>query len=91
MTADELKTQYQQEEDQVIALQAEKDARLQAVWDEFRPQLQEAQGRLRDLQQQWLDAQSAEALMGRDDADALAASLGLTDALAAARGLTSPE
>ena len=78
MTAAELKAQYTQLEDQVVALQKEKDDSLEAVWDEYRPQLQELQPQLRDAQKAYCDAEAAEGLVGHPDAESLAESLGLT-------------
>lgn len=78
MTAEELKAQYQQQEDQLVALQAEKDEKLQAVWNDYREDVQHMRDETAALQKQWLDAEAAEALAGRADAESVADSLGLT-------------
>jgi hypothetical protein len=57
---------------------AAKDDALQKVMDKYRDKMRDANQRLADAQKALCDAEAAAALVGRDDAETVAANLGLT-------------
>lgn len=74
---DELKQENEQAHADLYALQAEKDAAVEALYAEWRSKLQDAQVRARDAQKAMCDREAAEALLDRPDGEAVAQSLGL--------------
>jgi chromosome segregation ATPase len=75
---EQLRVRYEKLEAKVHKLQADKDDALQKVRDRFFDRLREANDDLAAAQKALADAEAAQALVGRPDAELIAANLGLT-------------
>ena len=75
---DTLRSDYEQAEARAQALMADKDAAIQRVRDEYGDELRAANDEAAAAQKLLCDAEAAQALVGRDDAETVAANLGLT-------------
>jgi hypothetical protein len=77
---DKLRAEYEHAEEKAQRLQADKDDALQKVMDKYRDKMRDANQRLADAQKALADAEAAAALIGRDDAEEKATTLGLLEA-----------
>jgi formate hydrogenlyase subunit 6/NADH:ubiquinone oxidoreductase subunit I len=75
---EKLRAEYEHAEEKAQSLMAAKDDALQKVIDKYRDKMRDANQRLADAQKALCDAEAAAALVGRDDAETVAANLGLT-------------
>jgi hypothetical protein len=75
---DKLRTEYEQAEAKAHALQADKDEAMQKVLDKYRDKMRAANAKAAEAQKAVCDAEAAAALVGREDAETVAANLGLT-------------
>jgi formate hydrogenlyase subunit 6/NADH:ubiquinone oxidoreductase subunit I len=75
---EKLRAEYEHAEEKAQSLMADKDDALQKVIDKYRDKMRDANQRLADAQKALCDAEAAAALVGRDDAETVAANLGLT-------------
>jgi ElaB/YqjD/DUF883 family membrane-anchored ribosome-binding protein len=73
-----LRDKYEKAEQKAQELQADKDDALQKVRDRFNDRLRKANDDLAEAQKALADAEAAQALVGRPDAELIAANLGLT-------------
>lgn len=73
-----LRSDYETAEAKAQKLMADRDEALAKVRDRFDERLQDANQEAADAQKAWMDAEAASALVGRDDAETVAANLGLT-------------
>jgi nitric oxide reductase large subunit len=76
-TLEELQAANLAAETEAVRLQNEKDAAIQQIVDQYEPQLRQAVANAAAAQKAMCDAEAANALIGREDAQAVAASLGL--------------
>lgn len=75
---DKLRKNYEDAEAKMFTLQAKKDEAMQDVRDKYMGQLREAIDKAAAAQKELCNAEAAAALVGRDDAAAVAENLGLT-------------
>jgi predicted DNA-binding protein (UPF0278 family) len=73
-----LRAEWEKAEADAVALQNKKDAAIDKVRAEYGEKLREAVNDAAAKQKLYLDAEAAAALLGRDDAETVAANLGLT-------------
>jgi predicted DNA-binding protein (UPF0278 family) len=73
-----LRAEWEKAEADAVALQNKKDAAIDKVRAEYGEKLREAVNDAAAKQKMYLDAEAAAALLGRDDAETVAANLGLT-------------
>jgi hypothetical protein len=76
-TLEELQAANLAAETEAVRLQNEKDAAIQQIVDQYEPQMRQAVVNAAAVQKAMCDAEAANALIGREDAQAVAASLGL--------------
>jgi nitric oxide reductase large subunit len=76
-TLEELQAANLAAENEAVRLQNEKDAAIQQIIDQYEPQLRQAVANAAQAQKAMCDAEAANALVGREDAQAVATSLGL--------------
>jgi hypothetical protein len=77
-TVEELRARFEKAEAEAQKVMADKDDALAKVRDRYAEKLREATDHAAERQKEWLDAEAAAALVGRDDAEAVARTLGLT-------------
>jgi predicted nucleic acid-binding Zn-ribbon protein len=75
---EKLRGEYEAAETKAQSLMADKDDALQKVLDKYREKMRDANEQLADAQKALADAEAAAALVGRPDAETVAANLGLT-------------
>jgi chromosome segregation ATPase len=75
---DKLRAEYEQAEAKAHALQSDKDDALQKITDKYRDKMRDANEKAAEAQRALCDAEAAAALVGRPDAETVAANLGLT-------------
>lgn len=75
---DELRAACERAERDAQQIMAEKDAALSDVRERFNDRQHAANLAAAEAQKAWMDAEAAAALVGRDDAEAIARNLGLT-------------
>ena len=77
MSTKNLQAEYDEAIDNAYKIQAEKDAALAAVKDEYGDKLRDANDKAAQAQKALLDAQAADALLDRPDGQDVAHALGL--------------
>ena len=77
-TTDKLRQEHETAEALMFQLQAERDAAVKKARDEYRERIEQAIDAAAAAQKALCDAEAAQALVGRDDAETVAANLGLT-------------
>ena len=75
---DALQQEYEQLEAKAHDLQAKRDEALAKLREKHDQGLIDANVAAAEKQKEWMDAVAANALVGRDDAEAVASNLGLT-------------
>jgi hypothetical protein len=75
---DKLRAEYERAEAHAHSLQAEKDEAAQKLIDKYRDRQRDANQKAAEAQKALCDAEAAAALVGRPDAETVAANLGLT-------------
>lgn len=75
---EKLRAEYEKAEAAAHKLQAEKDEAMQKARDRFFDRQRDANEKAARAQKALCDAEAAAALVGRDDAETVAANLGLT-------------
>lgn len=74
---EELRQENEQAHAELYELQTAKDAAVEALYEEWRPKLWEAQDKAAAAQKAMCDREAAEALLDRPDGEAVARTLGL--------------
>jgi DNA anti-recombination protein RmuC len=74
---DKLRSDYEKAEQHAQKLQADKDDAIAKVRDQYGDRLRKANDDAAEAQKKLADAEAAAALIGRDDAETVAANLGL--------------
>jgi hypothetical protein len=75
---EKLRADYERAEAKAHSLQAEKDEAAQKLIDKYRDRQRDANQKAAEAQKALCDAEAAAALVGRPDAETVAANLGLT-------------
>jgi hypothetical protein len=75
---DKLRSDHEQAEQKAQKLMADRDEALAKVRDRYDDKLRAANEEARDAQKAYCDAEAAQALVGRDDAEIVASNLGLS-------------
>lgn len=75
---EKLRKDYEGAEKALYALDAEYTEKREALRDKYRPRLDKLGATAAEAQKALCDAEAAAALVGRDDAEVVAANLGLT-------------
>jgi hypothetical protein len=75
---DKLRAEYERAEAHAHSLQAQKDEAAQKLIDKYRDRQRDANQKAAEAQKALCDAEAAAALVGRPDAETVAANLGLT-------------
>jgi hypothetical protein len=75
---EKLRADYERAEAKAHSLQAQKDEAAQKLIDKYRDRQRDANQKAAEAQKALCDAEAAAALVGRPDAETVAANLGLT-------------